>query len=342
MFSIDREREIKSYAHVIRNFLNYVLHHRVCPEYTGDIMAARKICDLAEKELWAIRQLQLKLPGDFNIAASTLYGGRYKAYQVSAQAWATDEPDFQTSTNPGFSDNEAERIFKTAIAFAGDDALFMRAMNVDVHIAKTVRKFYEVVKIERPNLQTIEQYASVKNSKGDTGYIKALGVVSFKGWEGPGLEPEDSTDDEGATEIEAEHADLESFWLEDQILELFFVGLKLEVEVQELNIGIKFFDTVHGLHCSFHTYLPQEKMLYWKEPGKSVVFLKFDGTDTAQCRILGRHQRRRIRMLRREQWRQSQNESLRKTISSSEASNAKAPRVMTAAICMHTAFLAFA
>jgi Argonaute siRNA chaperone (ARC) complex subunit Arb1 len=270
MFSTNHEREIKLYSHVIRNFLNYVLHHHVCPEYTDDVMAARKICDLAEKELWAIKQLQSKLPGDFNIAASTLHGGRHKTYRFNAQAWSLDDPDSQdhASTNQNFTDAEAERIFKTAVAFAGDDALFMKAMNPDIHITTTARKFYEVAEVERPSLKTIAQYARVKNLKGDTGYIKALGVVRFKNWEGPALEPEDFTDDEDATtEVKAEEAGLESFWLEDEVLEHFFTGLKLEVEVHELNIGIKFFDTVLGLHCSFHTYLPNEKMIYWKEPG---------------------------------------------------------------------------
>jgi hypothetical protein len=285
MFSIDHEREIKLYSHVIRNFLNYVLHHCVCPEYTEEVMAARKICDLAEKELWAIRQLQAKFPGDFNVAASTLYGGRYKEYCLNGQAWGLDDPDCQdyVSANPGFSEAEAERIFKTAVAFAGDDALFLRTMDLGVGIVKTTRKFYEVMETERPSLKTIQQYASVKNSKGQSGYIKALGVVKFKTWEGPDLEPEDFTDDEGATtEIQAEDAGLESFWLEDDILGLFFVGLKLEVEVHELNIGIKFFNTVLGLHCSFHTYLPNEKMIYWKEPGKSFSMFQYDGTDAIQ------------------------------------------------------------
>jgi hypothetical protein len=322
MFSIDHEREIKLYSHVIRNFLNYVLHHCVCPEYTADVMAARKICDLAEKELWAIRQLQTKLPGDFNVAASTLYGGRYKEYRLSAQAWCPDDPDFldYPSLKLGFSEGEAERIFKTAVAFAGDDILFMRAMKADNHVVKTTRKFYEVVGTERPSLNTIQEYASVKNWKGEAGYIKALGVVKFKTWEGPGLEPEDFTDDEDATEVKAGDAGLESFWLEDEILELFFVGLKLEVEVQELNIGIKFFDTAIGLHCSFHTYLPNEKMIHWKEPGKSVSMFQHGGINTTQDPIPALHPLRMTQMWRREQWKQSRNERLRKTKNTSESS----------------------
>jgi len=264
MFSIDTEKEIKLYSHVIRNFLNYVLHHAACPEYTEDVMAARKVCDLAEKELWAIKQLQSKLPGEFNIAASTLHGGRYKQYQLNAQAWDADNSEFPT----GLSDTEAERIFKTAVAFAGDDDLFFKAMTPDIHIAKTTRKFYEVAEIERPDLTTRAQYASVKNSKGETGYIKPLGVVRFKAWEGPGIETEDFTDDEEAvTKAKVGEAGLESFWLEDEILELFFIGLKIELEVHELNFGIKFFDSIIGLYCSFHTYLPNEKMTCWKEPG---------------------------------------------------------------------------
>jgi len=270
MFSIDYEKEIKLYSHVIRNFLNYVLHHVVCPEYTEDVIAARKICDLAEKELWAIRQLQSKLPGEFNIAASTLHGGRYKQYQLSAQAWSVDDPDSPDWVSPmgGLSDMEAERIFKTAVAFAGDDELFFKTMAPDIHIAKTTRKFYEVAEIDRPDLTTRAQYASVKNSKGETGYIKPLGVVRFKTWEGPGIETEDYTDDEDiVTETQVDEAVMESFLLEYEILELFFIGLKVELDVHELNTGIKFFDTVLGLYCSFHSYLQNEKMTSWKEPG---------------------------------------------------------------------------
>jgi hypothetical protein len=269
MFSIDSEQDIKLYSAVIRNFLNYVLQHAVCPEYTQDVMAARKICDLAEKELWAIKRLQQKLPGDFNVAASTLYGGRYKGIHISNSPWAADDPNFGDFVSLGFSDPQAERIFKTAIAFAGDDALFVEAMKPDIHIVRTETESYEVVDIVRPDVKRVEEYSSVRNHKGETGFIKPLGVVRFKEWEGPGLEEEDVSDDEGAKQVPDLNGPTYPFWLEDEILQLCFVGLKLELVVHQLNIGIPFFDSIVGIYPSFHTYLLNEKMVGWKEPSKS-------------------------------------------------------------------------
>lgn len=273
MFPLDTEKDIMTIANAIRNFLNYVLQHAVCPEYTEDVMAARRICELAERELWAIKQLNWYLPGDFNVAASSLYGGRYQGIRIANAEWEADDPNFQgfLAACNGFSDAKAERIFKTGIAFAGDDALFVETMKTDVHIIKTVNKFYEVVCIERASLQSIEEYATIKDHEGNAGNIKALGVIKFKPWNGPGYDEEDVTDDEAeAAKLASKKCDkvIELFWLEDEILQYCFVGMKLEVVVRELNIGIKFFDLVNGVYCSFHTVLPNEKMNGWKEPGK--------------------------------------------------------------------------
>jgi hypothetical protein len=50
--------------------------------------------------------------------------------------------------------------------------------------------------IDRATVQTIEEYSKVLNHKGQAGYIKPLGVVHVKSWDGPGLDEEDMTDDE--------------------------------------------------------------------------------------------------------------------------------------------------
>lgn len=117
---------------------------------------------------------------------------------------------------------------------------------------------------ERASIGTIEDYKKAPGFK--TQSIKPLGVVHLKSWEGPGLDVEDLTDDEDESPSNAEPA-VEVFWVEDTILPLLFVGMKLELVVQELNIGIKFFDTVVGVYCSFYSALPNEKVIeYWKEP----------------------------------------------------------------------------
>lgn len=271
MFPIDDQKDVELYAMTIRNFLNYVLHHRACEDYTRDVMNARIVCDVAEKELWDIKQLQREIPGDFNMAASTLYGGRYAGVHMGDAEWAKEDPyykDYQAA-DQGFSIPEAERIFKTAIAFAGDDQLFTKAMGFDVDIINSSSKCYEVVGIERPDLQTKAEYDSVRNFEGTSGLIKALGHLKVKYWEGPQDEDEDRSDDEEDTGIDRDT--VETFWLEDEFLKHCYVGLKMEVEVKELNIGIKYIDEFKGLYCSFYTHLPNEKMLGWKDPSMSLT-----------------------------------------------------------------------
>jgi len=279
---MDNEKDIKQICAVIRNFLNYVLAHGVCPEYTTDILAARKVCELAEKELWEIVQLVQMLPGDFNVAASTLYGGRYAGIYVGDQAWAVnDDARGFVAVDQGFSVLEAERIVKTAIAFAGSNDMFLQAMEPDIKIVKTETKKYEVVGIERASIKTIEEYSRVHGVGSRAAYIKPLGVFHVKDWEGPGLEEEDMTDDEDSEHSEKSKplADpvIEAYWVEDEILQHFFIGLKLELQVQELNIGVKFFDSIIGVYCSFHLALPNELVIeHWKEPRKSCYVLDGD------------------------------------------------------------------
>ncbi|TVY39550.1 Argonaute-binding protein, partial [Lachnellula occidentalis] len=261
----DTHEEIKLAAAVIRNFLNYVLQHNVCPEYIEDVMAARRICDLAEKDLIAINSFRTELPGDFNIAASTVCGGFYQSVFVATQAWQDDEPqNAHAAANIGFSGAQATRIFNSALAFKGSDKLFKKAEREGIYIIKTETKAYEIVEIERASAKFVSEVATIKDHDDVAGTIKPLGTIKVKVWEGPGLDPEDMSDDE---EHEAkEEPQVDSFWLEDDIIRLMSPGLKLELVVRELNIGIKFFDRILGLYCSFHTYLENEKLNGWKEP----------------------------------------------------------------------------
>lgn len=250
-----------------------MLAHGVCPEYTLDVMAAREICNKAETELCATKMLGYVLPGDFNVAASTLYGGFYEGMHISARSWEDEDPSNElVALSHGMSVPDAQRIFKTAIVFEGDLEMFEKVMAEDINIVKTETKYYEVVSIHRTTEQSLKQYASVKNTLGEIGAIKALGTMVVKSWEGPCLDEEDFTDDEGDTFVPENEAEkLDRFWVEDEALNLMFPGLKMELTVHELNIGVKFFDSVGGLYCSFHAYLPNEKMGLWKEPSKFVA-----------------------------------------------------------------------
>jgi hypothetical protein len=137
-FGLYSETEIKQICSVIRNFLNYILHHAVCPEYTKDLLAARKICDLAEKELWAIKQVQYLLPGDFNVAASTLYGGFYKGIRFD-NTWEKNSEQ-TLSIDQGLRDGDAELVFNAVIAMSGSDDLYLKVKKGNVAIVRTETK----------------------------------------------------------------------------------------------------------------------------------------------------------------------------------------------------------
>lgn len=267
LFCVDRQEDIKLYSSVIRNFLNYVLAHNVCSEYNDDVIAAREICNKAEKELWACQLFRWEFPGDFNMAASALYGGYYQGIHVSTQIWEHEDPENEKwlKLSPGMSVEKAERIFRTAIALDGTDDMFASVDTGKVHVVKTETRYVEVVKIVRASPESVQGYAAVKDASGTAGKIKALGQLVVKPWIRPGTgEYEDDTYSNTATpETET------TLWLEDETLQSIFLGMKVEMTLHELNIGVTYFDTLGGPYCSFYLAMENEKMVDWKEPGKN-------------------------------------------------------------------------
>ena len=56
------------------------------------------------------------------------------------------------------------------------------------------------------------------------------------------------------------------FWIEDDVLCNCFPGMKLDVTVTELSIGISYFDKIHGIYCSFFDISVNQRMADWREP----------------------------------------------------------------------------
>jgi hypothetical protein len=274
----ETEQEIQAFCGVVRNFLNYVLLHSVCPEYTDNVMAARKICDLAETELWNIRQLRHNLPGEFNAAAATLFGDKSQCPHGDC-TWEGDSGNGD-NVYPCIKHRQhvaaAEGVFKTDVALEGSNEMFEKVLKGNVYIVKSEKKFVEVVQIDHADATSMERYSSVNNSLGVENSIKPLGKLHVKPWDGPGYFAEDMTDseDEDAEDTASSRgATIETYLLEDYILYNFFLGMKFEATVKELNIGLKFIEEVGGIYCSFHTVLPNEKVLEnWKEPGEIYSF----------------------------------------------------------------------
>jgi hypothetical protein len=269
IFGNDSKEVIDEYCGVIRNFLKYILYHSVCPEYTMEILEAQRICNLAQTELLAIRQASKVLPGNYNKAVSTLTGGHYENLYISNIKWTKD---FGDTPPPGMSIDEAERIFKTAITLVGTSEQFDAVLERKTmpRLIKSEARFLEVVGIIFPDDMMKYRFSRVKDIHGDIGRIQPLGVLQVKNWNNPEAGNEDLTVEEEA-ELDTARANpvdtpVEEFWLEELILEECFIGMKFGATVRELDIGVKYFDTMMGVYCSFFTYLPNECMVDWKTP----------------------------------------------------------------------------
>jgi hypothetical protein len=262
------------YCGVIKNFLNYVLAHDVCNEYQMNVVAALHLCNQAERELQLIGEVSKLLPGDFNIAASTLYGGSYHRLNSAYKRWDEEEPLFepddpvsQNKVIMGMTLAEADRIFKTGIAFSGTYEHFRQIMAMQCHVVKEEIRSMEVCEIIPPTEEMRRKLIGAKEEFGHSGF--ALGILKVKHWHAPDAQEEDMSDDEeeesGNTTGRA-NSTIDSFWLEENILERCFIGMKLQATVRELNIGLKYIDEIMRVECSFYTYLETERLDRWKEP----------------------------------------------------------------------------
>jgi hypothetical protein len=269
-----QEGDIKEYCSVVRNFLNYVLLHDVCNEYNMNVMAALRLCTQAEKELQLISEVSKLLPGDFNIAASTLYGGSYHKLSSEGTRWddenplfGPDDPASKSRKIMGMTLAEADRIFKTGIAFSGTYEHFRQIMAMQCHVVEEEFRSMEVCEIVLPSKEMREKLVAAKDEFGHSGF--ALGIFKFKHWDSPDAQEEDMSDD-GKEDVSnaAGNSDsvIESIWLEANILEKCFVGMKLQATVRELSIGLKYIDEIMRVECSFYTYLETERLDRWKEP----------------------------------------------------------------------------
>jgi hypothetical protein len=222
---------------IIRNFLNYVLQHEVCVEYVEDVMAARRICGLAEQELWAITQLTHTLPGEFNVALSTLFGGCFQGMYDPNATWR-DENEGPLGIS-FMSLERAQDVMDKGIQSLANHGIVWKSAS---RILNSATRFYEVVSTE----------SAVEG---------ALGVINCKPWVGPQLDHYDIKEPVSTKD--------ETFYLEPKLIKLIEDGMKIEVVVRELDNGFKFFDSA-GFFCSFYSFPENEKMMNYKEPGTSL------------------------------------------------------------------------
>ena len=166
----------------------------------------------------------------------------------------------------GISPDKARQTFKIGLAVQGTDAVSIaykqQSNDLSIKTIKSKTIGLEVTQVVPANKEVKHFYDNHPAAKG----LKALGKLRTKTWEPPYRLARDLTGEERIAEAEAkkvvEHYE---FLIEDYILDDCFVGMKLETTVHEMSFGLRFFDLLYGVHCSFYDVLPNEVMAGWKD-----------------------------------------------------------------------------
>lgn len=246
----------------IRNWLNYLLYHDVVPEYTDNIKAARAYCNVAEKQLWDNQRLLANGPGDFNKANSFLFGGYYydKGTQSEqTESWADEN---LLSNRAPMTPSVAQKVVMFALAASGTDEqsatfsdLAMRG-ELSAHAIQDIDGF-EIVDILMPQdgiRGFYETYAPDLN---------VVGKVRAKAWRDPNSPQVDLAPGETLPNI---HGLEFEFFIEENLLQYCYLGMKAVATVWKLNCGLFFFDEILNAYCSFYTPSLNDLMIGWKAP----------------------------------------------------------------------------
>ncbi|EEH49445.2 uncharacterized protein PADG_05524 [Paracoccidioides brasiliensis Pb18] len=254
---LETEQLVDMATSTIRNFLNFILLHDVCPEYTENILAARVICDTAKVELWKAQRASCWAPGNFNMACSTLFGGSYYGFYTGDQEWSKEVGA------AGMPDDVARKVVKFAVAGAGtyEQAVRFRDLVNEQKLRVTCvnENGFEVIAIILPGSAVRDFYKQYAPD------LQPVGKLRAKPWRDPGLPEEDLPPGQVAEENPSQPIEYE-FFVEESVLKFCFVGMKVDTSIWELNCGLHYFDTAIAVYCSFHTVLLNESMIGWKKP----------------------------------------------------------------------------
>lgn len=161
----------------------------------------------------------------------------------------------------GMSDQEAWRTFKIGVAAAGDNQaqrFAELAETSDNRVIKTRAVGLEIMDLIRADDDTRQFYTDQVPDQ------RILGKMRAREWRCPALPDEDLTEEEKA--LPHQKPEEFEFWVEEDVLDVCFVGMKMEATVRDLNCGVRYFDQVITVYCSFYAFLENERMIGWKDP----------------------------------------------------------------------------
>lgn len=281
LYGFETRDQVATVSTTLERFMDYLLQHDVCPEYSSDVLAARDLCRSAPPELWDVAEATRRLPGDFNIACSTLFGGSYAQRYDGDTWWGPDDNDEKVFV--GMKPDEASQVMHFGVAGAATEDVFAAYLK-SIHGEGTEVQRLEVVSVqEQAGFEITRIVPPTKECEDlyrtDSQHFRPVGRVHAKPWRNPELPPEDLTpaeqlarnDRPASSKAEwdgdGEKKEAYVFFIESILQTYLRVGIKIEATVRTLNCGIAFFDDVLNVFPTFDEYLVNEMMVGWKAPG---------------------------------------------------------------------------
>lgn len=206
------------------------------------------------------------------MACSEIFGGKYQGMYTENQAWMEGlDIDYQC----GISPKRAREVFKVGLAANATDQIFQE-YSKQLHdktwrIASVESTSFEITEVVSATNLTQGLYAQDQYSD-----LKIVGKVKAQTWLSPKKDDEDLTEEEEAAALAgpAPEIKLYEFWMEEELLQNLFVGMKFDAKVTQLSFGVSYFDAINGVFCSFYQVLPNELMAGWREPEKEWLPMK--------------------------------------------------------------------
>ncbi|TFB01463.1 Argonaute-binding protein 1 [Trichoderma ghanense] len=236
---------------VVENFLRYVLHHDVCPEYEDNVKEALNICQMARDEWTTLNTLQTALPGVFNPAATELF------VKFDPDSW--DSSLFNVPE--GF---DAKSVFYSSIAMLEDDKLFEHLAGKAVELVDQYECALEITEVHLPTEEVIERFKklAITAAGNKTLRLMPLGKLTLKP-----VTIEDGWVQQGAAHpLQGKEIDL---YFEQNILASLKPGMKMALEIGDLGADVRFVKSIRKIVPTFYTFLPQELMVQFKIPQKN-------------------------------------------------------------------------
>lgn len=237
--------------------------HDVCPEYNSQILAARAVCEAAPAELQHARELYCELQDPFNTAARFLFCE--DGVLSIDQGFVADET---ANTTQDLDPFKQLVIFRLTVMDTTNDKKLKKDVATDdlaqIRVTSTKTQTYRVISVHRRRKAEKKLLEKLLAQQGMEGQVKSAGTLELRRSIIDHAYSNLPRPDEFDRSMEQEPT--EKFILDDDVLAKVQVGMKMHLEVCELNIGVRFIKAVRDVRVSFDTLLPQSLMFGWKAP----------------------------------------------------------------------------